>query len=270
MKIILATDFSNENKMLVPYALDLLRFTGGTIVLFHAYMDHFEVNDAKSIAEEAMKQSIEYLQDEIEKSGLSNIEIIPKLLDGYPEQQLLHLTREIQPDLVLMGTRGRGRKSFLEGSMSKSLMSKSPVPLLSIHEQYQYKPNNEVLYVTNFDKNDAASISRIFNILKPYHLHLHVVSFVMDGEPAKAAKQMRALEETLRYVNLNGEICYKLIYNSSPKDAMKTYCEENSISLAAFIPHRKHFWDIFFKDKVTKNDFFDLHIPLLTFNRSAN
>ena len=267
MKIILATDFSKENQMLVPYALDLLRPTGGTIMLFHAYMDHFEVTDAKATAEEAMKQSIDYFKDEIEHSGLANIEVIPQLLDGYPEQELLRLTREVQPDLVLMGTRGRGKKKFLEGSMSKSLMSKSPVPLLSIHEEYHYKPNNEVLYVTNFDKNDAATICRIFNILKPYHLHVHVVNFIMDGEPGRAAKQLRALEENLRYVNLNGELCYKLIYNSSPKDAMKTYCEENNISLAAFIPHRRHFWDIFFRDKVTKNDFFDLHIPLLTFHK---
>ncbi|MCR5014375.1 MAG: universal stress protein [Bacteroidales bacterium] len=267
MKIILATDFSNENKMLVPYALDLLKPTGGSIILFHAYMDYFDVTDAKAKAEESMKDSMEYLQDHIDQLGLTNIEVIPQLLDGYPEQQLLHLTREVEPDLVLMGTRGRGRKSFLEGSMSKSLMSKSPVPLLSIHEKYQYKPNNEVLYVTNFDKDDASTISRIFNILKPYRLHVHVVNFIMDGEPSKAAKQMRQLEQTLSYINLNGELCYKLIYNSSPKDAMKAYCEENSISLAAFIPRRKHLFDIFFKDKVTKNDFFDLHIPLLTFHK---
>ena len=265
MKIILSTDFSKENQMLVPYALDLLRPTGGTIVLFHAYMDHYEINDAKNTAEKEMANSVAFLQEAIQKEGLDNIEVTTRLMDGYPEQQLLHLTREIQPDLVLMGTRGRGKKSFLEGSMSKSLMSKSPVPLLSIHEEYHYKPNNEVLYVTNFDKNDASIIARIFTILKPYNLHLHVVSFVIDGEPSKAAKAMKALEETLKYMNLNGEICYKLVYNSSPKDAMKAYCKENDISLAAFIPHRKHFWDIFFRDKVTKNDFFDLHIPLLTF-----
>ena len=267
MKIILATDFSKENQMLVPYALDLLKPTGGNIILFHAYMDHYEMNNAKATAEASMQQSIDYLNQEIAKQGLSNIEITPKLMDGYPEQQLLHLTRELQPDLVLMGTRGRGRKGFLEGSMSKSLMSKSPVPLLSIHEEYHYKPNNEVLYVTNFDKSDASSIAKVFSILKPYNLHVHVVSFVMDGEPSKAAKQMKELEDTLKYMNLNGEICYKLVYNSNPRDAMKTYCQENNISLAAFIPHRKHFWDIFFKDKVTKNDFFDLHIPLLTFTK---
>ena len=267
MKIILATDFSTENQMLVPYALDLLRSTGGTIIVFHAYMDHFEVIDAKNTAEQKMKESIDYLNGEIAKNGLSGIEIVPKLMDGYPEQQLLYLTRETQPDLVLMGTRGRGRKKFLEGSMSKSLMSKSPVPLLSIHEEHQYKPNNEVLYVTNFDKSDATSIAKVFDILKPYKLHVHVVSFVMDGEPSKAAKQMKELEDTLKYMNLNGEISYKLVYNSSPRDAMKTYCQENNISLAAFIPHRKHLYHLFFKDKVTKNDFFDLHIPLLTFHK---
>lgn len=267
MKIILATDFSKENQMLVPYALDLLKPTGGSIFLFHAYMDHFEVTDAKATAEKLMKQSVDYLNNEIAKQGLKDIEVTPKLMDGYPEQQLLMLTRELQPDLVLMGTRGRGRKGFLEGSMSKSLMSKSPVPLLSIHEEYHYKPNNEVLYVTNFDKTDASSIAKVFAILKPYSLHVHVVSFVMDGEPSKAAKQMKELEDTLKYMNLNGEISYKLVYNSSPRDAMKTYCQENNISLAAFIPHRKHLYHLFFKDKVTKNDFFDLHIPLLTFHK---
>lgn len=263
MKIILATDFTVENQMLVPYALDLLKPTGGCIILFHAYMDHFEVTDAKASAEKQMKESIDYLNGEIAKHGLTGIEIIPKLVDGYPEQELLHLTREEHPDLVLMGTRGRGRKMFLEGSLSKSLMSKSPVPLLSIHEEYQYKPNNEVLYVTNFDKSDAASISKIFDILKPYKLHLHVVSFVIDGDPAKAAKSMKALEETLKYMNLNGELSFKLVYNSNPRDSMKAYCEEKGISLAAFIPHRRHFYHFFFKDKVTKNDFYNLHIPLL-------
>ena len=267
MKIILATDFSQENQMLVPYALDLLKPTGGTIILFHAYMDHFEVIDAKNESEQQMQKSIEYLNGEITKQGLTGIEVVPKLMDGYPEQQLLHLTREIQPDLVLMGTRGRGRKKFLEGSMTKSLMSKSPVPLLTIHEEYQYKPNNEVLYVTNFDKSDASSIARIFNILKPYQLHLHVVSFIIDGDPAKAAHQMKELEETLKYMNLNGELSFKLVYNSDPRDSMKAYCEEKNISLAAFIPHRRHFYHVFFKDKVTKNDFFNLHIPLLVLPR---
>ena len=40
MKIILSTDFSEENKVLLPYAIDFLRNSGGEIIIFHAYMDN--------------------------------------------------------------------------------------------------------------------------------------------------------------------------------------------------------------------------------------
>ena len=40
MKIILSTDFSEENKVLLPYAIDFLKDAGGEIIIFHAYMDN--------------------------------------------------------------------------------------------------------------------------------------------------------------------------------------------------------------------------------------
>ena len=40
MKIILSTDFSEENKVLLPYAIDFLKKSGGEIIIFHAYMDN--------------------------------------------------------------------------------------------------------------------------------------------------------------------------------------------------------------------------------------
>ena len=40
MKIILSTDFSEENKVLLPYAIDFLKNSGGEIIVFHAYMDN--------------------------------------------------------------------------------------------------------------------------------------------------------------------------------------------------------------------------------------
>ena len=40
MKIILSTDFTDENKVLLPYAIDFLKDAGGEIIIFHAYMDN--------------------------------------------------------------------------------------------------------------------------------------------------------------------------------------------------------------------------------------
>lgn len=263
MKIILATDFSQENQTLVPYAFDLLKGTGGTIVLFHACQE----GDAKTKtkAQLNMEQSVALLNDRIREHKLDHIHVIPRLDVGKPEDLLLRLIDSTNADLVLMGTRGRGREKFLEGSLSRKLMTESPVPLLSIHEAYQYKPNSEVLYATSLKKSDAKIIAKIFEFLKPFKPHLHVIHFILDQEPEKASKAMKKLKDSLKYMDFASHITYRLVNTTSTKSAMKTYCQENQISLAAFIPYRKRFYHLFYKDTFTKEDFYDLHIPLLTF-----
>ncbi len=272
MKIILATDFSKGNEMLAPYALDLLKDTGGTILLVHAYAKHEndKRDEADAESQQTMEKVVALLNKSIEDQNIKDINIEQMLVGGDPIEGLLHTIRQEKADLVLIGAHGRGNKYFLEGKVAKSLMAKSPVPLLSIHEDYQYQKNSEMLYVTNFDRSDSDIIPRIFMLLKPFNIHLHVLHFILDSDPQKSAKSMKKLEENMKYTEFNGNICYRMIYTVNAKDAMKTYCMENGISLAAFIPHRRHFFDFFYKDKFTKEDFYNLNIPLLIFRNKAN
>ena len=46
MKIILATDFSDANKTLSEYAIDLLKDKEGTLLLFHAYESPEDYDEA--------------------------------------------------------------------------------------------------------------------------------------------------------------------------------------------------------------------------------
>lgn len=261
MNILLATDFSSVNKTLVSYALDLLRDTGGCIILFHAYLP----SGNNTAVEHAMQENVNTLQSMIREQRLDNIVLDKQLLTGKPEETLLASAQVKNADLILMGTRGRGNKRFLEGSLSKSLMDKSPIPLLSIHEDYHYRESKEVLYVTNFNHSDVKNISRVTEILRPFHPHLHIVHFLMDGDPVKASRSMNELEASLKYLDTGATLTYKMVYATNAHDAMKVYCDDNDISLAAFVPRRRRFFDLFFKDTVSKNDFYDLHIPLLTF-----
>lgn len=261
MNILLATDFSSVNKTLVSYALDILRDTGGNIVLFHAYQNA----DEKADSERAMQENTNAMMTMMGEQNLNHITLDVQLLIGKPEDLLLPLAQVKQADLILMGTRGKGNKKFLEGSLSKNLMDKSPIPLLSIHEDYHYRQSKEVLYVTNFNKSDMKNISHITEILRPFQPHLHIVHFLIDGDHIKAANSMKTLEESLKYLDTETSFTFKMVYATNAHDAMKCYCSSNDVSLAAFVPRRRRFFDLFFKDSVSKNDFYDLHIPLLTF-----
>lgn len=285
MKIILSTDFSEGNKSLHPYAIDLLKNSGGEIIIFHAYMDHVFMGgsvypgnmdsdnyftneiliEQEKISRQEMKNKTKYLVDLIKKEGADNIKVRSLLVSGEPETELIELSKKEKPDLILMGTRGKGGKRFLEGSLAKSIMTKINVPMLSIPENYHWRKSTDILYATNFGKYDILAINKIFNILKPYKPHVHVIHFVEDSDKPKESILMEELEQSFNCKEVDGTIHFQLIHTENPSQALKIFCEQNDISMTSFIAYRKGFWDFIFRDKINKEDFFKIGLPMLTF-----
>lgn len=285
MKIILSTDFSEENKVLLPYAIDFLKDAGGDIIIFHAYMDNVFIGsnsypgnmDADSYftaellmeleksSQQNMKEKTQYIVNLIKEEGADNIKVRHVLVSGDPEEGLIELSKRENPDLILMGTRGKGGKRFLEGSLVKSVMTKCDVPMLFIPEGYSWRESKEVVYATDFSEHDIITIDRIFRILRPYKPHIHVIHFIEDSDNPVEAIKMENLEKAFLDKEYEGEIHFQLINTSDPKQAMKVFCERNDISLSSFIAYRTGFFDFIFRDKISKDDFLSLGIPMLTF-----
>ena len=63
-----------------------------------------------------------------------DLSLTTRLLDGDPPRELLHAAREGEHDLIVMGSRGRGRiTTALLGSVSNRVMHDSPVPVMIVH-----------------------------------------------------------------------------------------------------------------------------------------
>lgn len=285
MKIILSTDFSEENKVLLPYAIDFLKDTGGEIIIFHAYMDNIFIGsnsypgnmdtdnyftteiliELEKNSQQIMEEKTQYLVDLIKEECANNIAVRPILVSGDPEEELIELSKKENPDLILMGTRGKGGKRFLEGSLVKSVMTRCDVPMLFIPNGYNWRESKEVVYATDFSENDIITIDRIFNILKPYKPHIHVIHFMEDTDNPNESIQMEQLEQAFLKKEFEGEIHFQLVHTDNAPQALKIFCERNDISLSSFIAYRKGFFDFMFKEKLDKDAFFNLNIPMLTF-----
>lgn len=285
MKIILSTDFSEENKVLLPYAIDFLKDTGGEIIIFHAYMDNIFIGsnsypgnmdtdnyftteiliELEKKSQQIMEEKTQYLVDLIKEECANNITVRPILVSGDPEEELIELSKKENPDLILMGTRGKGGKRFLEGSLVKSVMTRCDVPMLFIPNGYNWRESKEVVYATDFSENDIITIDRIFNILKPYKPHIHVIHFMEDTDNPNESIQMEQLEQAFLKKEFEGEIHFQLVHTDNAPQALKIFCERNDISLSSFIAYRKGFFDFMFKEKLDKDAFFNLNIPMLTF-----
>ncbi len=285
MNIIIATDFSEYNNNLLPYAIHLLRATGGKAILFNAFTDHVLVGDAgtpgfmeseaylnRELMAELEAQSLSQMDEKktllnklINDAGSVNIEVETITKGGDPESILSELAGELRADLILMGTRGKGRKGFLEGSMARRIMEKIGIPLLIIPESYNYRENNKVLYATSLNKNDEAAIELILELLEPFDPELHVVHLQWDIRKQEPVLRMESLrQQFIKEADL-GKVKFALTPARNARDDLKTYCAAHDISMASFIANKRSWLDYLFPGKVGKNDFFALELPMLTF-----
>ena len=216
-------------------------------------------------SQQIMEEKTQYLVDLIKEECANNITVRPILVSGDPEEELIELSKKENPDLILMGTRGKGGKRFLEGSLVKSVMTRCDVPMLFIPNGYNWRESKEVVYATDFSENDITTIDRIFNILKPYKPHIHVIHFMEDTDNPNESIQMEQLEQAFLKKEFEGEIHFQLVHTDNAPQALKIFCERNDISLSSFIAYRKGFFDFMFKEKLDKDAFFNLNIPMLTF-----
>ena len=63
-----------------------------------------------------------------------DLSVTTQLLDGDPAREILHHAREGKTDVIVMGSRGRGRvTAALLGSVSNRVMHDATVPVIVIH-----------------------------------------------------------------------------------------------------------------------------------------
>lgn len=285
MNIIIATDFSEYNDNLLPYAIHLLKSTGGKAILFNAFTDHILIGEAgtpglmeseaylnRELMADLEAQSLRQMKEKemlllklINDAGLENIKVETITKGGDPESILSELATELKADLILMGTRGKGRKGFLEGSMARRIMEKIGIPLLIIPESYHYRENNKILYATSLNKNDEAAIELILELLEPFDPELHVVHLQWDIRKQEPVLRMESLRQIFIKEADLGKVRFALIPARNAREDLKIYCAAHDISMASFIANKRSWLDYLFPGKVGKNDFFALELPMLTF-----
>jgi nucleotide-binding universal stress UspA family protein len=146
-KILVAVDLSDYSLALVQYAAKLAHDLKASIVLVHIvnerdhkvlhnalanlYIDLYERTTDERIAER--KAKLTALAKSAEASPLVVKEIVR--ID-VPYQGLLQTIMEEKPDLLIMGTKGRGALAdTVLGSCAQKMFRKSPIPLLSLRPE---------------------------------------------------------------------------------------------------------------------------------------
>ncbi len=82
-----------------------------------------------------MRQQAQELLQEIIQLYAHSLEVIPLVLEGTTEKEILAAVQDIKPELLILGTHARKPwQEMLLGSISESLVRHSPCPVMLIRE----------------------------------------------------------------------------------------------------------------------------------------
>jgi len=137
-KILVSTDFSDISNRAFFSAVDLASQLGAALQVIHVVQIHpVNMPESGNVNIEALEAEEERMANEsmeklIQQAG-KELEITTRIVHGNPVAQIESMAKEIEADLIVMGTHGRtGMAHLIMGSVAESVMRNSEMPVMCV------------------------------------------------------------------------------------------------------------------------------------------
>ena len=132
--LVIATDGSTSGERAVETALDLAARFDATVHGLYV-VDTAEVEASPAAVRESLYEALtdrgERVLDELAARGDGAFTLAVR--EGRPPAEIGNYAREVDADVVAIGTRGRhGESGYLLGSVAEAVVRTCPVPVLSV------------------------------------------------------------------------------------------------------------------------------------------
>ena len=282
-KILVPVDFSEHTEISCKYALEIAKKFNSEIRLFYSYFDQIVVTDSsfptsvdtgtmlneqlihdiEVIAKNDIRELQTKISNQIHQEHLKLVKVTYTSVPGEAEFEIQEICDEYKPDLIIMGSSGKGKKDLFSGSVSRKIMNRAKVPVLAIPPIPEYQEIKNVMYSTEFNDVDVEKINKLFKNFNDFNINVTCVHFNFDGKNTDPEQEMNKIKENFKDKIEAGRLSCNIIDCENLEDDLANFVEKNSIDIIAFISHKTNFFSRLFKhQQITKSDLFKVNIPL--------
>ena len=275
-KILVPTDFSDNAKKAIDYAVAVAEKANAEIVLLNVttLLDS-TFSSRKALIKEYNNTRVEGIREqlkELQQSIAANnakVKLTTKLYKGEVQDSILQCATDENADLIIMGTQGAsGLKKIFIGSITAGIIGNTTVPVLAIPKKAEWKKLENILFATRQLDVDNKIFTPILKLAQLEAALIHVAVFTDTddddaGDYMEHGRLLNAYRQTLpsRYKDIN----FKTVeLDGEEFDAtIEQYINNNQIDMMVMTTHKRSFWESVFNSSMTKEMSYHINIPLL-------
>lgn len=273
VKILIPTDFSENAKNALKYALELFKYERAQFYVVHSYKDEVYAHSEASAPERRDQIANDFHADAEEKlteilawiDGVSpnpRHEYFALALNDFLMDAVDSLVDEKNMDIVVMGTHGHTNNPKITfGSHTLQVIKYVQCPVLAIPENYQYKQPKHILFPTNFMiPFRRRELKLLCDLAAPYRAAIDVVYISVSEKLSLRQEDNRLfVEETLCKTDVN----YKVIKSKGIVDSIYNYMASHPIDILVMVNTRNSFLENLLFHSPVDEFSLNLDIPFL-------
>ncbi len=282
-KILVPVDFSDYSLKACDIAFPLAAKTNAEIVLLHVYFNPvynsipffdstpYSIKDdeilrriiSQSTAD--MQNLTNILRRKMESQELPQVVFSTRIQDGIPEEEIVRFCKENNPNMIIMGTRGKDRKELdLIGSVTAEIIERSKVPVLTIPEDtnVDFKNIENVAFITNFSDKDLVTFEKLAEFLKLFNPTVHLIYF---SDISLGTKQLDGVKAYIDRKYSNLKIKYSSIDDTDILNDLDKFIETNNIDVVSLNSFKRNIFSRLFNPSIARKMVFHSNTPMLIF-----
>ncbi len=265
--ILLLTDFSENARNAIYYALEAFPPDQYSYVLLHCYPRiHTTADVTISLSDKMRQESYAALEAEanVIRQHLGIAVSFDKMAYlGFLNEAVNHVAAEKHPDLVVMGTKGEtGLPAILLGSHASSLIKAINIPLLIIPEQATFSGlKNVVLAAHLHSLSKPVHLEPLKELAEIFDSKLTVINVVKDEKHHGDAENGES--KSLKMSFSENQIEFKFVYDHNIEHGIAQYVHNNPCDLLVVVERNRSFIVDLFHKSVSQNLALHSETPLL-------
>ncbi|MDX2248086.1 MAG: universal stress protein [Bacteroidia bacterium] len=271
--ILLPIDFSPPSRHAFQYAARLGSQFGSKVILLHVYSPETVEPFAPLFFQKALMNQqedialshFEELRKDLSSDIAEKISLEFRLIMGPVVQEILTLSEQIKPNLIVMGMRG-GNYTLqkIMGTVTHSVIQQSFFPVMAIPETSAFSEIRNIAYATNFEQDDIKAIGQVLQFSRKMKAKVHCIHIRKNGNTDNEYKQ-QILQKAYQHDLIMDTIDFDTLDYTNVVEGLNHFVDIAEIDLLVLLTHHRGVFSQIFYSSNTRKMALQAKVPLWIF-----